>query len=58
MNIVVFMIPTALFLSACFLFAFIWAVSQGQYDDVETPSYRILIDDNQRERNHDEPTIR
>ncbi len=28
-----------------FLFAFFWAVKDGQYDDDFTPSMRILIDD-------------
>ena len=28
-----------------FLFAFFWAVKDGQYDDDYTPSMRLLIDD-------------
>jgi cbb3-type cytochrome oxidase maturation protein len=28
-----------------FLFAFFWAVGDGQYDDDFTPSLRILVDD-------------
>ena len=28
-----------------FLFAFFWAIKDGQYDDDYTPSMRILVDD-------------
>ena len=28
-----------------FLFAFFWAVKDGQYDDAYTPSMRLLVDD-------------
>jgi cbb3-type cytochrome oxidase maturation protein len=28
-----------------FLGAFIWSVKNGQLDDLETPAYRILLDD-------------
>lgn len=45
MSIALIMIPLALAMSLCFLGAYIWAVRKGQYDDVETPAYRILFDD-------------
>jgi cbb3-type cytochrome oxidase maturation protein len=32
-------------LAGGFLFAFFWAVNDGQYEDDFTPSMRILIDD-------------
>lgn len=28
-----------------FLFAFIWAVRSGQYEDRDTPALRVLVDD-------------
>ena len=31
-------------LNAVFLFAFLWAVKNGQYEDRYTPSVRILFD--------------
>jgi cbb3-type cytochrome oxidase maturation protein len=34
-----------------FLALFIWAVKSGQYDDYETPSYRILFDDEKIDEN-------
>lgn len=45
MNILILMIPMALILGFGFMAAFLWATSQGQFDDVETPAHRILQDD-------------
>ncbi len=52
MDVLFFAIPIALILGVVFLILFIWATKSGQYDDLETPSYRILIDDeNNQKRN-------
>lgn len=48
MNILLLMIPMALLLGISFVTAFMWATSQGQFDDLETPAHRILNDDNER----------
>jgi cbb3-type cytochrome oxidase maturation protein len=45
MNILLIMIPITLVLSAGFVGAFIWIVRSGQYDDVDTPPYKILTDE-------------
>jgi cbb3-type cytochrome oxidase maturation protein len=45
MTILFLMIPIAILLGVSFLAAFIWATSNGQFDDSETPAYRILIDE-------------
>jgi cbb3-type cytochrome oxidase maturation protein len=45
MNILFLMIPLALFLGIGFVSAFLWATSHGQFDDLETPAHRILVDD-------------
>ncbi|MEZ0391775.1 MAG: cbb3-type cytochrome oxidase assembly protein CcoS [Pseudobdellovibrionaceae bacterium] len=47
MNILWMMIPMALLLGGGFLAAFLWATSQGQFDDTTTPAHRILIDEGQ-----------
>jgi cbb3-type cytochrome oxidase maturation protein len=49
MNIFYLLIGVSLFVALIFLAAFIWAVRNGQFDDNETPSIRILFDE--------EPTI-
>ena len=48
MNIIILMIPLALFLGIAFVGAFFWATSQGQFDDLETPAHRILNEDHER----------
>ena len=45
MNILYALVPLALLLAAAGVLAFRWAVRDGQFDDVETPAIRILLDD-------------
>jgi cbb3-type cytochrome oxidase maturation protein len=45
MNILVFIIPIALFLGTTGLCAFLWALKAGQYDDIDGAEYRVLMDD-------------
>ena len=45
MNIFYLLIGVILLVALIFLGAFIWAVRTGQFDDNETPSIRILFDD-------------
>lgn len=54
MNIILFMIPLALIFAGCFVAAFLWASSKGQFDDLETPALRILIDDKNNKLKNDE----
>lgn len=45
MNVLFFAIPIALFISLIAVFAFVYLVKSGQFDDLETPPRRILFDD-------------
>jgi cbb3-type cytochrome oxidase maturation protein len=45
MTIVFMLIPIALLLGMTFLVGFIFAAGQGQYDDLETPPNRMLLED-------------
>lgn len=58
MNIFYLLIGASLVVALIFLAAFIWAVKSGQYDDNETPPYRILFDDDSavKNENNDENT--
>tara|TARA_R110002095_G_scaffold78106_2_gene67106 strand:- start:46157 stop:46324 length:168 start_codon:yes stop_codon:yes gene_type:complete len=38
-------LPVAILLALAAVIGFVWTVSRGQYDDLETPAYRILEDD-------------
>lgn len=45
MNIFYLLIGASLVVAMIFLAAFIWAVKTGQFDDNETPPFRMLFDD-------------
>ena len=49
MNIVFVLIPLAILLLGAAVWAFIWAVNHGQFDDLEGPAHRILFDDDEKE---------
>lgn len=42
---ILFLIPIAIGLGLLGLFAFLWSVRSGQYDDLDGAAVRILIDD-------------
>lgn len=45
MEILFIILPFALLIAIFFVIAFIKAVRSGQFDDLDTPSHRMLIDD-------------
>ena len=45
MNVLVYLVPMALGLGLAGLFAFLWSLRSGQYDDVDGAALRILDDD-------------
>jgi cbb3-type cytochrome oxidase maturation protein len=47
MDIVFVLLPLALLFAAVALGAFIWSVRSGQYDDVDTPSVKVLVDEDE-----------
>lgn len=48
MNILYLLIPLALLLLGLAVWAFFWAVGSGQFDDLDTPAMRIVMDDDTR----------
>lgn len=48
MTILFALIPLAMALLALAVWAFFWAVRAGQFDDLETPALRILLDEEER----------
>lgn len=48
MTIIYVLIPLGLVLLAAAVWAFFWAVKNGQFDDLETPAWRILLDDDRQ----------
>jgi cbb3-type cytochrome oxidase maturation protein len=61
MNVLVYLVPMALALGLIGLFAFLWSLKSGQYDDLEGAALRVLLDDDQesdaREPEKAEPTV-
>jgi cbb3-type cytochrome oxidase maturation protein len=45
MTILYMLIPLGLVLLGVAVWAFLWAVRSGQFDDLEGPAHRILMDD-------------
>ena len=45
MEIVYILLPASLFLGGLAFFAFRWALKSGQYDDLDTPQLRVLVED-------------
>jgi cbb3-type cytochrome oxidase maturation protein len=39
------LVPLAIVLLGVAIWAFFWAVRQGQFDDLDTPALRILLDE-------------
>jgi hypothetical protein len=51
MSALYILIGVSLLVALGFLFAFLWAMRKGQYDDDYTPSVRMLFDDELTENN-------
>jgi cbb3-type cytochrome oxidase maturation protein len=54
MEIINYLIPLALLLGLSFVGLFIWATKSGQFDDLETPSRRMLFEDEDINENKNE----
>ena len=48
MDILYFLIPLGLLLLGLAVWAFFWAVGSGQFDDLDTPAIRVVMDDDSR----------
>jgi cbb3-type cytochrome oxidase maturation protein len=45
MSVIYIILPLAILMAAVALGAFFWAVHKGQFDDLDTPAYRAIFDD-------------
>ena len=55
MNILYVLIPLGLVLLAFAAWAFFWAVGSGQFDDLDTPGWSVLVDEDPPAPRDDEP---
>lgn len=51
MEVMNILLPLAIMLGLFFVAGFIWMAKSGQYDDLETPKYKMLLDDKVVENN-------
>jgi len=54
MEILYLLIPLSLVLVGLIVWVFLWAVSSGQFDDMEGPAHQILMDDDAPNLDKDE----
>ena len=45
MNIIFALIPLGLLVLAAAVYVFFWAVRSGQFDDLDTPAWSVVLDD-------------
>ena len=45
MDVIFILIPLALVLLVLIIWGFMWAVKSGQFEDMEGPAYKILLND-------------
>lgn len=48
MEIIFILIPVSLALLGVALWGFFWAVRSGQFDDMDSPAYRILMEEDRQ----------
>jgi len=46
MSVIILLIVVSICIAGAFLIAFIWSTSDGQFDDMYSPSQRIFFDEN------------
>lgn len=54
MSILYILIPLAVVLLAIAIWALIWAIRNGQFDDLETHGWSVVLDDDQKPPQLDE----
>lgn len=55
MSVVIYLAIFMIFVGAFFLFIFLLAVKNGQFDDLKSPAHKILLDDELEEQEEKEP---
>ncbi|MDH5414301.1 MAG: cbb3-type cytochrome oxidase assembly protein CcoS [Flavobacteriaceae bacterium] len=45
MEVLILVLPFALLISLVFVLSFVFAVKNGQFDDLETPAFRMLLEE-------------
>jgi len=51
MSILYLLIPLGLLLLGAAIWAFFWAVGSGQFDDLDSPAWSVVMDDDKAPKN-------
>lgn len=56
MEVLYLIVPLSMILVGVIVWALLWAIQSGQFDDLEGPAYRVLFDDKETdgERSEDD----
>jgi cbb3-type cytochrome oxidase maturation protein len=57
MRILLMLVPISMILLGVAIWAFVWAVRRGQFDDLDTPALDILADDPQPSDKHADAAV-
>mgnify|MGYP001604525813 CR=1 FL=1 len=49
MEVVYLLVPLAIILAGVVVWAFFWSIKSGQFDDLEGPAHRVLMDEDEAE---------
>jgi cbb3-type cytochrome oxidase maturation protein len=55
MEVIYLLIPLAALLAGVMVWAFFWSVKSGQFDDLEGPAHRVLMDRDEAEPSGRDP---
>ena len=50
MGILILLVPLSLMLTGGAVIAYVWACRQRQFDDLDSPAYKMLLDDQQEKK--------
>lgn len=50
MEILYLLVPLAVIIAGVIVWAFLWSIRSGQFDDLEGPAHRILMDEDDAPR--------
>jgi cbb3-type cytochrome oxidase maturation protein len=50
MEILYILVPLAVIIAGVIVWAFLWSIRSGQFDDLEGPAHRILMDEDDAPR--------
>lgn len=55
MEILILLVPLATLAVVIGVWLFIWALRRGQFDDLDSPAWRVIFDDQEQQRKQKKP---